>query len=72
MPSWEDTGRQPHIENQELAHTNFERLYGSVPAPLDQEKAVAELERMAVLLDAQGDGQVVENHARQVTRELGM
>jgi hypothetical protein len=37
---------------------------------LDREKAVTELERMAALLDAQGDDQVVANQARQVAEEL--
>jgi predicted TIM-barrel fold metal-dependent hydrolase len=55
---------------EKIYRTNFERLYGAVPAPLDREKAVAELERMAALLDAQGDGQVVENQARHVAIEL--
>ncbi len=55
---------------EKIYRTNFERLYGSLPAPLDREKAVAELERMVALLDAQGDDQVVANQARQVAEEL--
>ena len=53
-----------------IYRTNFEKLYGSVPAPLDRERASADLERLAALLDTRGDGKASANPARQVAAEL--
>jgi hypothetical protein len=55
---------------EKIYRTNFERLYGAVPTPLDRERAIAELERLAVSLDAQATDQGVENQACQVAEEL--
>ena len=60
----------PRETLEKIYRTNFERLYGPLPAPLDRERAIVELERLAASLDAQGDDQGVENQARQVANEL--
>jgi predicted TIM-barrel fold metal-dependent hydrolase len=49
---------------------NFERLYGRSPAPLNREAALAELERMAAVLEARADGEALDNQARAVADAL--
>ncbi|UCC61420.1 MAG: amidohydrolase family protein, partial [Anaerolineae bacterium] len=46
-------------------HGNLERLYGPAPASLNDEAALAEMERMAVALDERAGGRAADNHARQ-------
>jgi predicted TIM-barrel fold metal-dependent hydrolase len=52
-----------------IYRTNMERMYGSTPAPLDRERALALVRRMAAMLDGwPGAG---DNHARQALECLG-
>ena len=51
---------------EKIYHANFERMFGPAPAPLNRDTALAELERMALVLDAQAGGGPVESPARQV------
>ena len=37
---------------EKIYRANFERLYGTAPRPLNREAAIAELERMAGVIDA--------------------
>jgi predicted TIM-barrel fold metal-dependent hydrolase len=72
MPADLDGYRGLNLPEQVLTQiyrANFERLYGSAPAPLNREAALAELERLAAEIDALaggGDGNV----ARQVAVQL--
>jgi hypothetical protein len=50
---------------ERIYHANLERLYGPAPAPLDQEAALAEIQRMVVALDERAGGMAVHNHARR-------
>jgi len=52
-----------------IYHGNFERLYGTSPAPLDRDAALAELERIADEIETQPDAGT-ENPARDVLGEL--
>jgi len=54
---------------EEIYHANFERMFGPTPAALDDEAALAELERLAAIIDARA-GEPVESPARRVAREL--
>jgi predicted TIM-barrel fold metal-dependent hydrolase len=49
--------------------TNFERLFGPTPAPLNRDAALAELERQAAAIDARA-GEPTNSSARQVARWL--
>jgi predicted TIM-barrel fold metal-dependent hydrolase len=60
----------PREALEKIYRTNFERLYGPSPVPLNRSKAIAELKRMAVELDEQADGEAIENPARQVAVAL--
>ena len=53
----------------EIYHANFERVFGSAPARLNRDGALAELERMAHVIDARA-GQPVASPARRVARRL--
>jgi predicted TIM-barrel fold metal-dependent hydrolase len=55
---------------EKIYRANFERLFGPAPAPLDRDAALAELERMAALLDARAGGGPVQSPARWVARRL--
>jgi hypothetical protein len=55
---------------RKIYRTNFERLYSSSPAPLDQDAALALVQRMAATLDEQAGGFAGHNHARQVLEAL--
>jgi hypothetical protein len=61
----------PRETLDKIYHANFERLYGTAPAPLNREAALAELERLAAEVDALAGGKAEENVARQVAKELG-
>ena len=54
---------------EKIYRANFERVFGAAPAVLDRGAAVAELERMAGVIDARA-GERVDSPARQVAREL--
>jgi predicted TIM-barrel fold metal-dependent hydrolase len=58
-----------------IYRANLERLYGPAPAPLDWEAALAEIRRMAAVLDEQArepvGGQAADNHARQALQVFG-
>lgn len=57
-----------------IYHGNFEREFGDRPAPLNRDAAIAELERMADVINAQARGeaaeQLAENQARDVLAKL--
>jgi predicted TIM-barrel fold metal-dependent hydrolase len=53
-----------------IYHANFERMFGPAPAPLDYDAALAELERLAAVLDARAGGGPVDSPARQVAQHL--
>jgi hypothetical protein len=53
-----------------IYHANLERLYGSTPATLNLDAALAEVERIADAVDAAAGGDVGENQARQVAEAL--
>ena len=53
-----------------IYRTNFERTYGPAPLPLDRDRAIVELERMAAAFDAQASEEPGEDPARQVAAEL--
>jgi predicted TIM-barrel fold metal-dependent hydrolase len=53
-----------------IYRTNFERLYGPAPAPLDHEAALVELKRLAAEIDALAGGTALENPARLVADQL--
>jgi predicted TIM-barrel fold metal-dependent hydrolase len=55
---------------EKVYHVNFERLFGSAPAPLDRDAALMELDRMAAALDARAGEGPVESPARRVARRL--
>jgi predicted TIM-barrel fold metal-dependent hydrolase len=55
---------------EKVYRSNFERVFGRGPAPLDRALARAELERMAATLDAVAGGEVVDSPARRVARSL--
>jgi predicted TIM-barrel fold metal-dependent hydrolase len=54
---------------QKIYYANFQRVFGAKPAPLNRAAALAELERMAAVIDAQA-GAPVESPARRMAREL--
>jgi len=54
---------------ERIYRTNVERVFGTAPVPLDREAALAELERMAAVIDAQAEAPV-ESPARQVAKSL--
>ncbi len=56
--------QEPELER--IYRTNFERLFGPTPAPLNREAVIAELGRMASQLDQAG----VPNQAREVLEAL--
>jgi predicted TIM-barrel fold metal-dependent hydrolase len=55
---------------ERIYHSNFERLFGSVPAPLNRDAALVELARMADQIDRQSVGEEAANPARQVLEAL--
>jgi predicted TIM-barrel fold metal-dependent hydrolase len=55
---------------EKIYRTNFVRMFGSDPAPLNRDAAMIELERLAHEIDAQAGGEPVESLARQVARYL--
>jgi predicted TIM-barrel fold metal-dependent hydrolase len=55
---------------EKIYHANFERVYGASPAPLNQEAALAELERVAQEIEANVSGEGAENPARDVLDRL--
>jgi predicted TIM-barrel fold metal-dependent hydrolase len=55
---------------EKVYRANFERIFGPAPAPLSREAAMAELERMAAVLDAMAGGEPVDSTARRVARGL--
>jgi predicted TIM-barrel fold metal-dependent hydrolase len=55
---------------EKIYHANFERLFGPAPASLDRGAALAELERVAAVLDARAGGGPVQSPARWVARRL--
>jgi len=52
-----------------IYRTNFERLFGPTPAPLNRDAALAELERQAAVMDVRA-GEPTNSPARQVARWL--
>jgi predicted TIM-barrel fold metal-dependent hydrolase len=50
--------------------TNLERVYGPTPAPLDRERALALVRRMAAALDRRPGARNEDNHARQALEML--
>ena len=55
---------------EKMYHANFERVFGPAPAPLNRDAALAELERMAAVIDARAGGELVDSPARRVARRL--
>jgi predicted TIM-barrel fold metal-dependent hydrolase len=55
---------------EKIYHANFERVFGPEPAPLNRDAALAELERMAAVIDAQAGGEPVDSPARRAARRL--
>jgi hypothetical protein len=49
---------------------NFQRLFGCMPVGLDTRQALAELERVAAVIDVRNTGIVTDNPAREVARWL--
>lgn len=49
-----------------IYHANFERLYGTDPAPLSPQVALAEVERIADEIDAHTSGAETKNPARDI------
>jgi hypothetical protein len=60
----------PRETASKIYHENFQRLFGAAPAPLDREKALDELERMAAIIDRQAGDERVDNLARRVADRL--
>ena len=60
----------PREALEKIYRTNFERIYGPVPVPLDRDRAVTELERLAAAFDARTGEDTAGNPARQVAMEL--
>jgi hypothetical protein len=48
-----------------IYRANLERLYGPAPVPLDREAALAEIRRLAAVLDDRAGGRATDNHARR-------
>ena len=55
---------------ERIYHGNFERLFGSEPAPLNEDAALGELTRMASQIDRQSGGEAVGNPARHALEAL--
>jgi hypothetical protein len=55
---------------EKIYHANFERVFGPAPAPLNRDAALAELERMAAVIDVRAGGEPVDSPARRVVRRL--
>jgi predicted TIM-barrel fold metal-dependent hydrolase len=55
---------------EKVYHSNFERIFGTAPAPLDPESARVELERLAAVVDSLAGGEAEDNPARWVARRL--
>jgi hypothetical protein len=53
-----------------IYHANVERLFGPTPAPLNRDAALAELERLAAVIDTLAGGEPVDSPARRATRSL--
>jgi len=73
MPPDLDGYRGLNLPREVLAkiyHANFERVYGTKPAPLNHEGALAELERLAFEIDTLAGGKAEQNVARQVAERL--
>jgi predicted TIM-barrel fold metal-dependent hydrolase len=51
---------------------NLERAFGPAPAPLDHSAALAEVRRVAHLLDERAGGMAVRNHARDVLEAFSL
>ena len=54
---------------ERIYRTNAEKVFGPAPVDLDRAAALAELERMAAVIDAQA-GEPVPSPARQVAESL--
>jgi hypothetical protein len=52
-----------------IYRANAEKAFGATPVDLDRDAALAELERMAAVIDAQA-GEPVPSPARQVAESL--
>jgi predicted TIM-barrel fold metal-dependent hydrolase len=59
----------PRVVLEKIYRTNFEALFGLAPVPLNRDAALAELERIANVIDAQA-GAPVDGPARQVVAQL--
>jgi predicted TIM-barrel fold metal-dependent hydrolase len=76
IPHWVDASLEgfhgialPRDVLTKIYYANFRRLYGQAPAPLNVDAAIAELERMAEVIDVRAeDG--TDNQARTVAKEL--
>ena len=53
-----------------IYHGNLERLYGSSPATLNRDAALAEVERIAEAVKATAGGDVGQNQARWIAEAL--
>jgi hypothetical protein len=62
----------PHTVLTRIYSANLERIYGSRPVPLDRERGLAEVERLAVVLDEQDGGLAAHNHARDVLEAFSL
>lgn len=56
----------------QIYSANLERVYGPAPAPLNHSAALAEVRRMAHLLDERAGGMAVRNHARDVLEAFSL
>lgn len=54
----------------QIYHANLERLFGPAPLPLHRDAALAELERLAAVIDTLAGGQAVDNPARRAAHHL--
>jgi predicted TIM-barrel fold metal-dependent hydrolase len=59
----------PHVL-EKIYHANFERVFGPAPASLNRDDALAELERMAAVLDTRAGGEPVDSPARRAAQGL--
>jgi predicted TIM-barrel fold metal-dependent hydrolase len=60
----------PHDVLSKIYRTNFERLYGAKPVPLNREAAIVELGRLAAAYAEKVDDPESENQARRVADQL--
>lgn len=60
----------PRASLERICRTNFERVFGAAPCPLDRDKTVAELRRMAGVMERRGTTRGASAHVLEMAQQL--